>query len=582
MQKWILKSSKIEYKDILKDFNIDPLLAQILSKKEFKSKIDIYNYLYPDKNQIYDPMLLKGMDKALETIKDDIKNNKKILISLDYDVDGIISGAIAFKGLKRIGANCSYVLPHRIKDGYGINERIINKASDENFDTIITFDNGIAAFEPINLAKQLGIKTIVTDHHDLPFSFDENGEKLYREVDADIIINPKHFECNYPFEGICAGTIAYKLISALYREFNIPEEETEELLALASIATICDVMELKDENRSIVSLGLEKLKFTKNIGLKALFDIYNLESADVTDIGFKIGPCFNSSGRLSTAEMGLEVLTSDNKELVFQKAKELYDLNCQRKQMTIDAFAKALEIIESKRLDLNKIIIVYMNDIHESIAGIVASRIKDKYNRPSIVFADSEDLIKGSARSVEDINIFEQISKYKHLLMKFGGHPMAAGMSVSSELFEEFCDKLTYSINKIDFSIQKQYKVDLLLNFTDIDETIGQKLKVLEPHGKGNEKIIFSTTKTLLLDYKVVGKNSNVLKLNFQQSGKVLEFIAFRDISQIINIIKNKVQFTNNNDIILSDKNKFDILYTIGTNVFNGSERLQLELISIR
>ena len=368
----------------------------------------------------------------------------------------------------------------------------------------------------------------------------------------------------------------------MYREFNIPEEETEELLALASIATICDVMELKDENRSIVSLGLEKLKFTKNIGLKALFDIYNLESADVTDIGFKIGPCFNSSGRLSTAEMGLEVLTSDNKELVFQKAKELYDLNCQRKQMTVDAFAKALEIIESKRLDLNKIIIVYMNDIHESIAGIVASRIKDKYNRPSIVFADSEDLIKGSARSVEDINIFEQISKYKHLLMKFGGHPMAAGMSVSRELFEEFCDKLTYSINKIDFSIQKQYKVDLLLNFTDIDETIGQKLKVLEPHGKGNEKIIFSTTKSLLLDYKVIGKNSNVLKLNFQQSGKVLEFIAFRDISQIINIIKNKVQFTNNNDIILSDKNKFDILYTIGTNVFNGSERLQLELISIR
>ncbi len=582
MQKWILKKAKINYNDILDDFKIDPLLAKILSKKDFKTKAEIYNYLYPSKAQIHDPFLLNGMDQAVKLIKEDIKHNRKILISLDYDVDGIVSGAIAYRGLSRLGANCSYILPHRVKDGYGINERIVNKAFEEKFDTIITFDNGIAAFEPIALAKKLGIKTIVTDHHDIPFSIDDNEQKIYKEVEADVVINPKHHKCNYPFEGICAGTIAYKLICALYREYNIPEKETEELLALASIATICDVMELKDENRAVVSFGLQHLKNTENLGLRALFEIYNLENVAVDDIGFKIGPCFNSSGRLSTAEMGLEVLTNNNRELVYSKTQELFNLNCKRKEMTLHAFCKALEQIEAKALHKNKIILIYMPEIHESISGIVASRVKDRYNRPVIVFADSEDIIKGSARSVEDVNIFEQLSNHKEMLSKFGGHPMAAGMSLEKPVFSEFCKALTASINNLDFSIQKTYKVDLILPFTEIDESLAQKLKQFEPYGKGNEKVIFSTTKIFLSDYRILGKNQNVLKLTFSQAGKHFDFIAFGDISEIENIIKNKVQLTSNNDIISSETNTFDILYTIGTNVFNGRERLQLELLSIR
>lgn len=582
MQKWILKKAKINYNDILDDFKIDPLLAKILSKKDFKTKAEIYNYLYPSKAQIHDPFLLNGMDQAVKLIKEDIKHNRKILISLDYDVDGIVSGAIAYRGLSRLGANCSYILPHRVKDGYGINERIVNKAFEEKFDTIITFDNGIAAFEPIALAKKLGIKTIVTDHHDIPFSIDDNEQKIYKEVEADVVINPKHHNCNYPFEGICAGTIAYKLICALYREYNIPEKETEELLALASIATICDVMELKDENRAVVSFGLQHLKNTENLGLRALFEIYNLENVAVDDIGFKIGPCFNSSGRLSTAEMGLEVLTNNNRELVYSKTQELFNLNCKRKEMTLHAFCKALEQIEAKALHKNKIILIYMPEIHESISGIVASRVKDRYNRPVIVFADSEDIIKGSARSVEDVNIFEQLSNHKEMLSKFGGHPMAAGMSLEKPVFSEFCKSLTASINSLDFSIQKTYKVDLILSFAEIDESLAQKLKQFEPYGKGNEKVIFSTTKVYLSDYRILGKNQNVLKLTFSQAGKHFDFIAFGDISEIENIIKNKVQLTSNNDIISSETNTFDILYTIGTNVFNGRERLQLELLSIR
>ncbi len=582
MQKWILKKAKINYNDILDDFKIDPLLAKILSKKDFKTKAEIYNYLYPNKTQMHDPFLLNGMEQAVKLIKEDIAHNKKILISLDYDVDGIISGAIAYRGLSRLGANCSYILPHRVKDGYGINERIINKAFEEKFDTIITFDNGIAAFEPIALAKKLGIRTIVTDHHDIPFSIDDNEQKIYKEVEADVVINPKHHNCNYPFEGICAGTIAYKLICALYREYDIPEKESEELLALASIATICDVMELKDENRAVVSFGLQHLKNTQNLGLRALFEIYNLENIAVDDIGFKIGPCFNSSGRLSTAEMGLEVLTNNNKEIVYSKTQELFNLNCKRKEMTLHAFCQALEQIETQELHKNKIILIYMPEIHESISGIVASRVKDRYNRPVIVFADSEDIIKGSARSVEEVNIFEQLSNHKQMLSKFGGHPMAAGMSLEKTIFPEFCKALTDSINNLEFSTQKTYRVDLILPFTEINDTIAEKLKQFEPYGKGNEKIVFSTTKVCLSDYRVLGKNQNVLKLTFSQAGKSFDFIAFGDISEIENIIKNKVQLTNNNDIISSETNTFDILYTIGTNVFNGRERLQLELLSIR
>lgn len=582
MQKWILKKAKINYNDILDDFKIDPLLAKILSKKDFKTKAEIYNYLYPNKTQMHDPFLLNGMEQAVKLIKEDIAHNKKILISLDYDVDGIISGAIAYRGLSRLGANCSYILPHRVKDGYGINERIINKAFEEKFDTIITFDNGIAAFEPLALAKKLGIRTIVTDHHDIPFSIDDNEQKIYKEVEADVVINPKHHNCNYPFEGICAGTIAYKLICALYREYDIPEKESEELLALASIATICDVMELKDENRAVVSFGLQHLKNTQNLGLRALFEIYNLENIAVDDIGFKIGPCFNSSGRLSTAEMGLEVLTNNNKEIVYSKTQELFNLNCKRKEMTLHAFCQALEQIETQELHKNKIILIYMPEIHESISGIVASRVKDRYNRPVIVFADSEDIIKGSARSVEEVNIFEQLSDHKQMLSKFGGHPMAAGMSLEKTIFPEFCKALTDSINNLEFSTQKTYRVDLILPFTEINDTIAEKLKQFEPYGKGNEKIVFSTTKVCLSDYRILGKNQNVLKLTFSQAGKSFDFIAFGDISEIENIIKNKVQLTNNNDIISSETNTFDILYTIGTNVFNGRERLQLELLSIR
>lgn len=591
MEKWILKKNKIDYQQIMSDFSIDEISAKIISKKDFKNKKEIYDYLHPNKDNLHDPFLLKGMKDAVELIKNDLENNRKILIALDYDVDGIISGAIAYHGLKRLGAHCTYVLPHRVKDGYGINENIVENAQKNGIQTIITFDNGIAAFNPIDLARTFGIKTIVTDHHDVPFELNENNEKIHKLVNADVIINPKQSDCPYPFKGICGGAIAYKLIEALYLTLKIDTSKTRDLLSLASIATICDVMELKDENRTIVSVGLDNMPQVYNPGLNALFSIYNLKDRiTVEDIGFKIGPCFNSSGRLSTAEMGLELLTYDTEknnpdiimDTVKEKALNLYNLNDTRKEMTAEAFKIAIKHVDDSQLWLNKIILIYLNDVHESIAGIVASRVKEKYNCPTIVFTKSENFIKGSARSVENINIFELISNHKDLLLRFGGHPMAAGMSLEKEYFDKFTSLLIKSIAKIPFSTEKAYRVDLLVNFSELEYAMAKSLEKFEPFGKGNEKIIFSSLKVSVSDIKILGKNANVLRLSISQGRYTREFISFGNIDSILKIIKNKVQNTDNNAIMLNENNTFDILFSIGTNVYNNREKLQLELISIR
>ncbi|MGB5824176.1 MAG: single-stranded-DNA-specific exonuclease RecJ [Proteocatella sp.] len=591
MEKWILKKSKIDYQQVMSDFSIDEISAKIISKKDFKNKKEIYDYLHPNKKNLHDPFSLKGMDDAIKLIKDDLDNERKILIVLDYDVDGIISGAIAYHGLKRLGAHCTCVLPHRVKDGYGINENIVETAQKNGINTIITFDNGIAAFDPIELARTMGIKTIVTDHHDVPFSINEQNEKIYNLINADVVINPKQSDCAYPFKGICGGTIAYKLIEALYVTMKIDSSKTRDLLSLASIATICDVMELKDENRTIVSVGLDSMSQIHNPGLNALFSIYNLkDKITVEDIGFKVGPCFNSSGRLSTAEIGLELLTysaDDNSpdillDTIKEKALNLYDLNDIRKKMTAEAFKIAINQVEDSQLWLNKIILLYLSDVHESIAGIVASRVKEKYNCPTIVFTRSENFIKGSARSVEDINIFELISNHKDLLLKFGGHPMAAGMSLEKENFDQFVSLLIESTSKIPFSIEKTHKVDLIVKFDELEYALAKSLEKFEPFGKGNEKIVFSSLKVSISDIKILGANSNVLRIFISQNGISKEFISFRNIDWMLEIIKKKVQIMDNNAIILNENNTFDILFSAGINVYNSREKLQLELVSIR
>ena len=589
MEEWILKRAYLDYREILKDFPLDEITAKLISKKKFTNKKEIYNYLNSDTSLLHDPFKLKGMSEAVSLIADDIENGNKILLSLDYDVDGIISGAIAFLGLSTIGARCSYILPHRIKDGYGINERIIEYARENSVDTIITFDNGIAAFEPIKLAKNYGIKVIVTDHHDIPFTYDENQEKILNYVDADLIINPKQHDCEYPFKGICGGVIAYKLIEAIYTKLNKKSESLNEFIALAAIATICDVMELRDENRSIVYHGLKNLERISNPGLKELLNLYGIERKITSDdIGFKIGPCFNSSGRLSTASKSLDLLTLSNDEIpgipeyLKNLAKELYELNQRRKDITKHAFEKAISLIEANKMYDENIILIYLEKVHESIAGIVASRVKERYNKPVIVFTDSEEIIKGSARSIESLDIFELISIHKEMLLKFGGHPMAAGMSIEKKNLNEFFDKLRISISEYSVPKYKTYAVDMILNFSQLNISLANSLKSFEPYGKGNEKMIFSSLKVSISDIKIIGKNSNVLKMKIKQNEIQREFICFSDIDSIIKKIGDKVKVTVDYNFFIDENDTFDIIYTVGINVFNSTERLQLELISIR
>ena len=589
MEEWILKRAYLDYREILKDFPLDEITAKLISKKKFTNKKEIYNYLNSDTSLLHDPFKLKGMSEAVSLIADDIENGNKILLSLDYDVDGIISGAIAFLGLSTIGARCSYILPHRIKDGYGINERIIEYARENSVDTIITFDNGIAAFEPIKLAKNYGIKVIVTDHHDIPFTYDENQEKILNYVDADLIINPKQHDCEYPFKGICGGVIAYKLIEAIYTKLNKKSESLNEFIALAAIATICDVMELRDENRSIVYHGLKNLERISNPGLKELLNLYGIERKITSDdIGFKIGPCFNSSGRLSTASKSLDLLTLSNDEIpgipeyLKNLAKELYELNQRRKDITKHAFEKAISLIEANKMYDENIILIYLEKVHESIAGIVASRVKERYNKPVIVFTDSEEIIKGSARSIESLDIFELISIHKEMLLKFGGHPMAAGMSIEKKNLNEFFDKLRISISEYSVPKYKTYAVDMIMKFSQLNISLANSLKSFEPYGKGNEKMIFSSLKVSISDIKIIGKNSNVLKMKIKQNEIQREFICFSDIDSIIKKIGDKVKVTADYNFFIDENYTFDIIYTVGINVFNSTERLQLELISIR
>lgn len=589
MEEWILKRAYLDYREILKDFPLDEITAKLISKKKFTNKKEIYNYLNSDTSLLHDPFKLKGMSEAVSLIADDIENGNKILLSLDYDVDGIISGAIAFLGLSTIGAKCSYILPHRIKDGYGINERIIEYARENSVDTIITFDNGIAAFEPIKLAKNYGIKVIVTDHHDIPFTYDENQEKILNYVDADLIINPKQHDCEYPFKGICGGVIAYKLIEAIYTKLNKKSESLNEFIALAAIATICDVMELRDENRSIVYHGLKNLERISNPGLKELLNLYGIERKITSDdIGFKIGPCFNSSGRLSTASKSLDLLTLSNDEIpgipeyLKNLAKELYELNQRRKDITKHAFEKAISLIEANKMYDENIILIYLEKVHESIAGIVASRVKERYNKPVIVFTDSEEIIKGSARSIESLDIFELISIHKEMLLKFGGHPMAAGMSIEKKNLNEFFDKLRISISEYSVPKYKTYAVDMIMKFSQLNISLANSLKSFEPYGKGNEKMIFSSLKVSISDIKIIGKNSNVLKMKIKQNEIQREFICFSDIDSIIKKIGDKVKVTSDYNFFIDENDTFDIIYTVGINVFNSTERLQLELISIR
>lgn len=564
---------------------ISNIVAKLLVNRGIYNLDNAKSFLNSSINDLYEPGNMLGMTGAVELMKNSIKSGKKILIVGDYDVDGVISTYVLYRAISNCGGNVSFHIPDRIKEGYGINESIIRKASEDNIDIIITCDNGIAAIEQVKLAKELGIKVIITDHHDVPF-VDEDDKRVYVVPEADYVINPKQENCKYEFDKICGAGVAYKFIQCLYREFNISKEELYDLLQYVAIATVCDVVDLVSENRIIVKEGLKRINNTSNIGLKALFKETGLEGNAITvySLGFIIGPCVNASGRLEQAEWALKLLLTKDEGLASELAKKLNDLNKERQELTQAGLEEAIRIIEENDMTKDKVLVIYLEDVHESIAGIIAGRIRERYNLPTIILTKAHEVAKGSGRSIEEYNMFEELLKFKELLGNFGGHPMAAGMSIPIENINTFRKKLNEVTTLTNEDIIPKVSIDMGLTLNKINYELIEEISLLEPYGKGNSKPSFGMKKLKVVEAKVLGKNKNVLKLKLSDGRLYIEGIYFGDIEGFENAIKDELGESEYNKVFNGLQNNLylDLICIPEVNEFNGNKKVQLVISNYR
>lgn len=587
MKKWLIKNKKFDYETMANKYKINPVITKLLVNRDIIEDDLVNAFINPSLENLHNPKELKDLEKAVEIIKIKIKDKNKIRIIGDYDVDGVISSFILVKALRRCGADVDYEIPDRIKDGYGINIDIIDKAKEDNIDTIITCDNGISAIEPINYAKDLGMTVIVTDHHDIPFVEDEEGTRTYVSSKADAIINPKQIECNYKFENLCGAGVAFKFIQVLYQELEIDIEESYDLIEFVAIATVCDVVDLIDENRILVKYGLECINNTDNLGLKSLIKETGIENKTISTyhLGFVIGPCINASGRLDTAKKGLKLLLTDDLEKATALAKELYDLNVERKEMTYEGVDKAIELVENTEIKKHKIFVIYIPEIHESLAGIIAGRIREKYNVPTIILTKSEEGVKGSGRSIECYNMFEELLKCKDLLTKFGGHPMAAGLSLEESNIELLREKLNEVTELTDDDLIPTVNLDMRLPLDYINHNFISDLEKLEPFGKGNRKPLFGEKNIKIVKGNLIGKNKNVLKLKLLSSnGKLKEGIYFGSIEEFEEVVNKKYGSDELNNLYngINTDISLDIAFYPNINKYNGNSNIQITIQNFR
>lgn len=540
MERWVIKNKKADFSFIMEQCGVSEVIARCMVNKGFEDIADMKAFLHPRLQDMYDPFLLKDMRKTCDILADKIKSGKRIRIVGDYDVDGVVATYILYRTLSRVGARVDYEIPDRIKDGYGINIQIVEAAYEEGIDTILTCDNGIAAIDQIARAKECNMTVLVTDHHSLMIT--EDGKVLLPPADA--IVNPQQVDCEYPYKGLCGAAIAYKLAVALMKYYNLPEEEAflQEMLSYTAIATVCDVMELVNENRIIVKFGLELLKKTQNKGLLALMDVSGVdkEQLNVFHLGFVIGPCLNASGRLDTAKKGLELLLSMTQTEAMELAAEVRGLNELRKDMTSQNVEKAIQMIESSDLKEDKVLVVYLQECHESIAGIIAGRIRERYNRPTLVLTEAENCVKGSGRSIEQYNMVEELSKCRELFLKMGGHPMAAGFSLLPENVEPLREFLNRNTTLTEEMLIPKVSIDILLPLGYITEQLIEELKLLEPFGKGNEKPLFAEKDLKIKSALIVGKNASGIRLRVENRyGREMDAIYFGDVLEFFNYIGN-------------------------------------------
>lgn len=585
-EKWLLRNRKVDLKAMSEKYKISQLLCKLMVNRDIIDENIINSYINPVYKYLHSPKTMKDVVIAVDIIKRKIQENKKIRIIGDYDVDGIISVFILYTALKKCGANVDYEIPDRIKDGYGINENIVKVAYDEGVDTIITCDNGISAIDQIQYAKDLGLTVIVTDHHDVPF-IEEDGVRTFLSSQADAIINPKQIECEYKFKSICGAGVAFKLMEALYEEIGMDKEECYKLIEFVAIATVCDVVDLIDENRIFVKNGLEMLNNSKNIGINALKKACGLEDKEITayHLGFVIGPCLNASGRLDSAKKGLELLLMEDDEEAKNLAQEIVDLNDARKHMTKEGVDRAINIIDSTDINNDNILVVYIPDIHESLAGIVAGRVKEKYNKPTIILTKSEEGVKGSARSIEEYNMFEGLLACKELLDKFGGHPMAAGLSLQEDKVDELRIALNNKCELTDEDLTRKIMIDSSLPLEYLNLHLIEELNVLEPFGKGNSKPVFGVRDAKITKAMLLGKDKNVLKLKLLTNNNItIDAMIFNDLENFESKIIEKYGNEELDNLYNKSNNNIPMDFTFypSINEWNGNKSIQIVVNGIR
>ena len=586
--RWMLKRNSVDSKAIAEETGINELIINILANRDIRKTYEIKRFMNCSFEDLIDPHLMKDMDKGLNIIINSIKENKKIVIYGDYDADGVTSTTILYKAVKKCGGNVSFYIPDREEEGYGINSERIKILREQGFEVILTCDNGISAIEQVKLAKTLGLEIVITDHHDVPYEVLESDELKYLVPEADAVINPKQKDCKYPFKMLCGAGIAFKFVQLLYKEFGLSAAEANEYVELAAIGTICDVVDVIDENRIIVKHGLKLLNNTKNVGIKALKEETGIQDKNIGTyhVGFIIGPCINATGRLDTASISVELLLCEEEQKATLLAKRLNELNTERQNMTTQGVEEITKIIEESKAYNQKVLLVYNENIHESIAGIVAGRIKEKYNRPTFILTKGKNMAKGSGRSIEDYNMFAELQKCKDLIDKFGGHPMAAGLSIKNENIKTLSENLNKNCELVEENFIPKLVIDRQIKLNQITNELIESINLLEPFGKGNPTPVFAEKNVEIIRAYFIGKDNNILKLfcKIKNNMRKIDGICFDGAEKFKSIIQaqygqKKLEYILGNnpaDILM------DIVFTPSINEYNGVKNIQLIIKDFR
>lgn len=579
MEKWFVIQKGADFNKLGEQFHISPVTARIIRNRGVIGEKAVDRYLNGGLQDLYNPHLLKDADLLTDILIRKIKEQKSIRIIGDYDIDGVMSTYILHQGIRRCGGRVDTRIPDRVKDGYGINDHLIGQAKEAQIDTIITCDNGIAAIDEIAHAKALGMTVLVTDHHEIPYS-EEGGKRIYKKSAADAIVNPKQKDCPYPYKELCGAAVAFKVIQLLYEKCSVPREEAWEFLENAAFATVGDVMDLTDENRILVKEGLKRIRHTKNKGMRALILQNKLEfdSINAYHFGFVLGPCINASGRLETAKIALSLFLQEDERKAAEIAAQLVELNAQRKDMTAEGVELAMEAVGKGDVG-EKVMVIYLPKVHESLAGIIAGRIREMYHRPTLVLTKSEEGVKGSGRSIEAYSMYEELCKCKEFFSKFGGHPMAAGISMAEKDIEAFRQKINVCCELTDEDFIPKIKIDVPVPAGYPDVSFVRELDLLEPFGKGNIKPQFADKNIGIEHMYIVGKNRNVLKLQLRtESGGRISAVYFGDVEKFLACYREKFGEPEVERALCGRENdiRMSIVYYPEIDAYQGRENVRL------